>query len=1238
MAWYSNLAWLLAQAAPAADKVAEKAAEAAADAADGDGMTGLVRLFIALGVVVGSFALGAAIARGLRMKDYSFRIGLVLFTLFAGLAITYFGWPPKRGIDLSGGVVLVYEVDTTAARNDWMQSAMAQINEQLDAAGGERLEVRPIGERQIEFVVPAGVEVGAIEKKIDAMRETIDVRLNPESRHPSGDATVLVYRAEPPADRALDMAKLVTAIGRRINPGGVKELTIRQYGAEQIEVIIPEVEEREVEQIKKKISTSGLLNFRIVANQTDDRELIKAAHATTGRDVYIGGRLEGRWVKAGPELPQTLPPPIATYRPGPGDSQEILVRIDPFNVDGRYLTRAAAGTDQKGSLAVDFAFDAEGAEKFRQLTKRNLPDQATRLERHLGIILDNEMLSAPTIQTTISNRGQIHGSFTKDYVDFLVGVLNAGSLPASLRPEPISEQRISAQLGDDTIRAGANATLISTAAILVFMLIYYRFAGVVADIAVTLNLLLTVALMILIKAAFTLPGLAGIVLTVGMAVDANVLIYERIREESERGASLRMAIRNGFSRAMSTIIDSNVTTLITAVVLYIIGTDQIKGFAVTLILGLLVSMFTAIYVARVIFDIAERKRWITSLTMMKIVGETHLDFIRWRNVAIVTSLVIMAVGVVAGTMRGKELLDIDFTGGSSVQVVFDDGHAQQISAVREAVAELPDVAVSSVGEDGLNFKVDTSDGDVAHVQSVLQKAFTGSLKTYSMTYGELAKIEAENPPAAEAKPDEAAAQTPEAQTPEAQTPEAQTPEAQTPAAQTPAAQTPAAQTPAATTPEAATPETKAPETKAPEQPAAETPPAEQPAAATPEAAPGETPAADGAPAPEQSSARAARSPFRLASYLQEPKSEEAPAETPAGESAPTESPSAESTPAESAPAETPPAADNPVADAPPAEKAEVDAEPAGSQTVSPTQLAADGPTGPVSYVGGTRVELTFSEPISHDPLRDMVQQRLDATGQKEAGFELANPAYEFGSEARYEKWTLRTTLDEAQTRTLLDAIQAKLADTPVFPSSSQIGGKVAGDTQIMALYAILASLVMIVIYVWIRFQNVIFGLAAVVAVLHDALIAISFLAMSYYLAPFTEALLIDPFKISLAVVAALLTIIGFSINDTIVIFDRIREVRGKSPDLTAGMINLSINQTLSRTLLTSGTVLIASIILYIVGGPGIHAFAFTMVVGVIAGTYSTVYIAAPILLWLRRSEPTSPTSGKTATTATAGRS
>jgi SecD/SecF fusion protein len=1190
MTWYSNLPWIIAQAAPAGG-----------DAPAGDELSGTLALLVAVAIIVGSFVAGGLIARGLRMPDYAFKMGLIVFALTAGVAINYFGWPPKRGIDLSGGVVLVYEVDTDLSTSNWMQSAIARINQRLNAEGGEKLEARPVGDDQIEVVVPDGVEVAAVEEKIAGLRDTADVVLHAESRRDEEGQTVLLYRADPTEERQLDMGKLIAAVGRRINPGGVKELTIRQYGAEQLEIIIPEVEEREVEQIKKKISTSGLLEFRIVANQTDDKDVIKAAQRTSGRDVYIGGRLVGRWVKAGPELPQSLPPPEATYRQSQDGSLEILVRIDPFNVDGRYLTQAGQGFDEKGSLAVDFSFNTAGAERFRQLTSRNLPDLATNFYRHLGIILDNTMLSAPRINSAIGGQGQISGNFTEDEINVLVGILNAGSLPATLRPEPISEQQISAQLGDDTIRAGANAMLISTAAILVFMLVYYRFAGIVADVAVTLNVVITVALMILIKAAFTLPGLAGLVLTVGMAVDANVLIYERIREESERGASLRMAIRNGFSRATGTIIDANITTLITAVVLYVIGTDQIKGFAVTLILGLLVSMFTAIFVSRVIFDVAERKRWVSGLKMMRLVGHTDFDFIRWRTTAMAVSAIFIAVGLAAAAMRGKELLDIDFTGGSSVQLVFAEGHAHSISQVRAAVADLPDAAVSSVGEGDFEFKIDTSDPDVEHVQEVLRKTFGDALKTYHMDFSGLALIEA---PTGEADKDAA-----------------------------PPGSKPALE-----------PETK-PAGEPDEQPApSEAPPGET----TEEAAPADKPAAEDAPpaespderAPESSATNRAQRGVELAStsdafallaLAEETESEAPPAdEKQAPDAAPTEEAPTEEAPEASGeqPAgeknETPPAAPDDASD---------NAAAKTSEPADETEPLADG-----SLVGGTRVQLTFPEEIAHEPLRALIQAELDALGQREAVFRLHNPSYQAGSEARYKEWTLETSLGADQTGELLKGVQKKLAATPVFPSSSEIGGKVANDTQMMATYAMLASMVMIVIYVWIRFQNVIFGLASVLALLHDVLVTIAFLAISAYLSPYLEFLLVDPFKISLAVVAALLTIVGFSINDTIVVFDRIREVRGKSPDLTPEMINRSVNQTLSRTLLTSGTVLIATIILYIVGGPGIHAFAYAMVVGVIAGTYSTVYIAAPVLLWLRK--PAARPASKSTTsmpTAAAGR-
>ncbi len=260
-----------------------------------------------------------------------------------------------------------------------------------------------------------------------------------------------------------------------------------------------------------------------------------------------------------------------------------------------------------------------------------------------------------------------------------------------------------------------------------------------------MNIVLATALMILIKAAFTLPGLAGFVLTVGMAVDANVLIYERIREETGRGASLRMAIRNGFARAMATNIDSHLTTVFTAVVLYTIGSDQIKGFAVSLILGLAVSLYTAVYVARVILDVAERKRWISRLHMMQFVGETHIDFVRWRGTAIAASSVVIAIGMGAVYLRGADLFDIDFTGGVSVQILLKPDHRRGIAEVRELVSDLTDVAVSSVGTAEMKdreYKIDTSERDMALVQKKLRDKFGDDLATYTLSYDAVEPAEA----------------------------------------------------------------------------------------------------------------------------------------------------------------------------------------------------------------------------------------------------------------------------------------------------------------------------------------------------------------------------------------------------------------------------------------------------------------------------------------------------------------
>ena len=934
---------------------------------------------VALAVVAVPTFLAWLITRQLRVANLWGRLATVLVALAAGLVVTSFGWPPRMGIDLKGGVILVYEID-----------------------------------------------------------------------------------AEKQPEDGVSMDKLVAAVSRRVNPGGQKEVTVRQYGLNQIEVIVPEVDQAEVELIKRIVSSAGVLEFRIVANPQDPRhkDVIAKASRSPGMQVNDGKRPIGRWVQIDTAKIDPSGDPSLITRQAADGNPEVLMVLDRFDVTGGYLSRASGGYDQNLQPCVNFSFNSQGAALFGTLTSQNLPDPANRLTSRLGILLDDVLLSAPTIRSTISSDGQITGSFKQADVEFLVGVLNAGSLPAALSKDPISEQKISPQLGADTIRSGAQAMLLATILVLSFMLAYYRFSGLVADLAVLLNIVLVLALMISIKAAFTLAGLAGLVLSVGMAVDANVLIYERMREELDRGASVRMAIRNGFQRAFSTIVDSNLTTLITGIVLFSIGTDQLKGFAVTLILGLTLNLFTAVFCSRVIFDLAEQTRLLKKLSMARLFGRTDFQFVRWVRPAVIGSLVFIAVGLAAAWQRGQGLFDIDFTGGTSVQIAFQPDQALEIAAVREAVSGLPDVAVSSVtvgdAAANLRYKIDTSQRDAAVVEQTLREAFPGRLATYSMGFGDI--VSSAGSQASGAGADSSGQES-------------------------------------------------------------------------------------GAAAGDEKPAAAAAAEATASDATEEPPAEE---------------------------------------------------------------IAAL----------STAVELDFPQKINLPTLRETIEQAFAAAGHAEAAFELTAP--EMTTRLKpYRTWSLSTTLDPEATRSVLEQVASKLAETPIYLSANTIGGKVAGNTKVTAVYALLASLVMIVAYVWLRFQNVAFGLAAVVALLHDVLVTIGCLALSIYVAPFLGWALVDDFKISLDVVAALLTTVGFSINDTIVIFDRMREIRGKSPAVTAEMVDRAVNQTLSRTILTSGTALLATLILYALGGQGIHAFAFATLIGIISGTYSTIYIAAPIVLWLQ---------------------
>ena len=933
---------------------------------------------------------------------------------------------------------------------------------------------------------------------------------------------LLVYEVDQTkkrSDQAVNMDDLIDAIKRRVNPGGQKEVTIRTSGYERIEVIVPEVDEAEVQRIERLITTTGNLQFRILANNRKDKDLIERALDDTERTKFLdaSGKLTAWWVpvKPGEESSIASYPEIALRKRMRGEREitEVLVVTDKYNVTGAYLVDARSSSDERGRPSVSFTFDDDGGERFGALTGEHLPDEQTGFTYKLGIILDDELYSAPQLNNTIYRRGEISGSFTSEEVEELVNVLKAGSLPAALAKEPISKLFSGPTLGQDTITKSTNAMIIAAILVPLFMLWYYRFCGIVADFALLLNILVLFAIMLSVNAVFTLTSFAGLALTIGMAVDNNVLVFERLREELNRGTALRMAIRNAFQRAGTTIIDANLTTLIVATVLYIIGTDQLKGFAVPLFIGMTISMFTSIFVSRVIFDVAEKRRWITEVKMLRLIGRTNIDFLRLFPYTAMMSILFMVLAVVVSVYRGQGLFDIDFTGGVSVQAMFDQpqntGEVRRLLGDRPESERLPDLAVSDVylvGEErGRRFMLNTSEMDIDEVKHELTRVFGDKLSRNSLEFTPLEIISS----AGQAAP-------------------------------------------------------------------------------SPDMAPDAKPADP----PDRDQSRLDLPPRTMLAFA----GGDALALMLADDS---KEPSAGNV------AQPPSAVQN---------------RPGQPGAAVPQAAAAERQplARPDQFAGGVRTQLTFTSPINYQTVEQYLGTALEKAGLslEAVPYEISNDKYTEGESTKYPQWTLKIMHPQQQVESLLASMENHLAENPIFPSSSEIGTTVAGHTQLVAIGALTTSWLFIILYLWIRFQGVAFGLAAVAALIHDVFIVLGAVAVSIYAAPYLGFLMIEPLKINLPIVAAFLTIIGFSVNDTIVIFDRVREVRGKAPNITREMINLSTNQTLSRTLLTSFTSLLVIVVLYICGGEAIHGFAFALIVGVLTGTYSSVYVASPILLWL----------------------
>ena len=452
-------------------------------------------------------------------------------------------------------------------------------------------------------------------------------------------------------DRAL------TTIRNRINKFGLKEPLITKTGTNRILIQLPGATNRE--EAIKVVKQVAHLEFRMVSGDIELRKKALDGEATEGYEL------------------------LTVQDPDEREAPEYLV-AKKAEMTGKHITRADVDFDQQsfGTPYVKFSLDKEGAVIFADVTKKHIGEQ-------LAIVLDGTLISAPRIQSVIpGGEGRITGNFNGDVARNLAIVLESGALPAPI--DIIEERTVGPTLGKDSIEKGIMAIIIGGLLVLGFMAIYYLIAGLVADFALMLNLILITAALSYspLHATLTLPGIAGLVLTIGMAVDANVLIFERIREELKLGKSIRAAIQSGFSRAFLTIMDANITTFIAAFVLFQFGTGPVKGFATVLMIGIASSMFTALFVTRLILDLFTHGKSLKlkKLPMLSIVREPKIDFIGMRKIAYVLSAIAIIGGMFLFYQRGEGNYGIDFTGGTIEQVKFQN--PVEADEARDAIKEL----------------------------------------------------------------------------------------------------------------------------------------------------------------------------------------------------------------------------------------------------------------------------------------------------------------------------------------------------------------------------------------------------------------------------------------------------------------------------------------------------------------------------------------------------------------------
>lgn len=794
-------------------------------------------------------------------------------------------WMPKTqmtlGLDLKGGAHLLMQVDQQKLIEERIEALRDDIRVKLREANA-RGRARPQGDRAVIVRLNDPTQTGEFR---NAMRELLQPTTTgvldgfgiTEIRETNPTEGELIYTLtdegiENRVTRAITQS--ISVFGERLNEFGTTEPIIQREGSNRVLVQYPGLEAEEIPRLKALLVAEAQLSFHAVSNAADP-------------DVILN---QGR----------TPPPGTKVFFEDTDPPVPYLLRTRPV-IKGDQLTEATSGFDHRtGEPLVFFRFNAAGSQIFARFTSENVG-------RPFAIVLDDIVLSAPRInEPIIGGSGQISGDFTPQSANDLAVLLSAGALPASF--EFVEERTVGPGLGADSIDAGLNASIVGAVLVLIFMIVAYGLMGIIANLALIANISMMVALLSVLGATLTLPGIAGIVLTMGMAVDANVLIYERIREERRNGRNLIQSFDAGFRSAFTTILDANVTTLIAAVILFYLGSGPVRGFAVTLAIGILTTVFTAYTFTRLMVSLWVKYTKPKELPsrMFGILPEgTSFGFMRFRKLSFPASGIAVIASIILFFVASLNY-GIDFTGGTLFEVRAKAGNTIEEPApdIRSRMGELP------LGE--------------VQVQE---------------------------------------------------------------------------------------------------------------------------------------------------------------------------------------------------------------------------------------FGGGNDILI-----------------RVQSQGEGDSAEQSA----------------------ELLTRTVLE-------DDYDFRRVEVVGPTVSSELRIAGTISVIAALLAIMAYIWIRFEWQ-FALGAVIATLHDVLLTIGIFS-------------ILQLEFTLATIAALLTIVGYSLNDTVVVYDRIRENLRKYKKRPVGdVIDMSINQMLSRTILTSVTTLLALFSLYFLGGEVLASFTFAMIFGVFVGTYSSIFVAAPLLI------------------------